>query len=333
MLKKSITFVISVAALCIIISCGKKGDPLPKQIPAPGGVGELSGEVKDGVLFLSFPIPTKNRDGSAVDDLAGFKVLRSCITCGGTFEPFREIRLDGDSGFTVVRNRVYIYDDTLVKDRKYSYMVVPFTGRGSAGDPSKVFSIQWQDPPDKPSGTVSVAVNDGIVELSWLPEPGYLYNVYRFDHGVYPLFPVNKDLLSKPFFVDTGLVNGQKYLYEVRKVKVVEKARWEGPGLRVEAMPVDLRAPAPPRAVKAEKQGSIVQLSWLANTEPDMAGYNVYRVVGRTEQKLNKTLVQDTQFTDHSVGKNRYVAYYVTSVDTSGNESEQSREITVILKE
>ncbi len=44
-----------------------------------GGVGEISGEVKDGVLFLSFPLPTKNIDGTDVVDLAGFKILKSCV--------------------------------------------------------------------------------------------------------------------------------------------------------------------------------------------------------------------------------------------------------------
>jgi hypothetical protein len=118
------------------------------------------------------------------------------------------------------------------------------------GDSSKVFSIQWQDPPAKPAGTVAVIVSDGSVELSWLPEPGFSYNVYRYDKGIYPLFPANKDLLTKPPFVDTGLKNGQKYIYEVRKVKVQEKMRWEGEGLRAEATPIDLKPPSMPGGVR-----------------------------------------------------------------------------------
>jgi hypothetical protein len=333
LLRKSVTLILSIGILCLVISCGKKGNPLPKQQPVPGGIGELSGEVKDGVLFISFAIPTKNMDGSDVVDLAGFKIQKSCVSCGGTFEAFKEIRLDEEKGFAIASNRVYIYDDNLVSGQKYSYMVSPFTSKGAVGDSSKVFSIQWQDPPGKPSGTVAVTVNDGMVELSWLPEPGFSYNVYRHDNGVYPLFPLNRDLLASPFFVETGLKNGQKYTYEVRKVKVVEKKNWEGEGLRVEATPIDLKPPVAPGGVKAEKRGSVVQVSWLQNKDDDAAGYNVYRVIGRTEQKLTKTPIKDTIFIDHTVGDNRYLSYYVTSVDLSGNESEPSREIIIILKE
>jgi len=74
-------------------------------------------------------------------------------------------------------------------------------------------------------------------------------------------------------------------------------------------------------------------VSWLENTEGDIAGYNVYRIVGRSEQKLTRTPVRGTQFIDQSLGEHRFLSYYVTSVDLSGNESEPSREIIIIVKE
>ena len=74
-------------------------------------------------------------------------------------------------------------------------------------------------------------------------------------------------------------------------------------------------------------------MSWLENTESDLAGYNVYRIVGKSEQKLTRTPIKETQFIDHSLGDNRFLSYYVTSVDLSGNESEPSRETIIIVKE
>lgn len=333
MLRKSIILILSLGIICVAVSCGKKGDPLPKQQPVLGGVGDVSGEVKDGVLFLSFALPTKNMDGSEVVDLAGFKILRSCVSCEEAFETFKEIRLEEEKGFTISGNKVFIYDDTLVSGYLYSYKVMPFTSRGVMGDSSKVFTIQWQDPPSRPAGNINVKESDGRIELSWPKEDGFFYNVYRYDNGSYPLFPINKDLLSRSLFVDSGLINGQRYMYEIRKVKVVEKRKWEGEGLRVEATPKDLTPPSIPQGIKAEKRGSIVEVSWLKNTENDLAGYNVYRVIGRSEQKLTKIPTKETQFIDHSLGSNRFVSYYVTSVDISGNESEPSREIIIIVKE
>lgn len=333
MLRKSVTLILSLVIICLVISCGKKGNPSPKQQPVLGGIGDLSGEVKDGVLFLSFTIPTKNIDGSDVVDLVGFKILKSCVSCEETFETFKEVRLEDEKGFTIARNKVFIYDDNLVNGYRYSYMVRPFTSRGALGDSSKIFSIQWLQPPSKPAGKVTIKENDGRVELSWPKEEGFFYNVYRYDNGLYPLFPINQDLLSSGFFVESGLKNGQKYIYEIRKVKVVEKKNWEGEGLRVEATPKDLTPPSVPRGIKGEKRGSIVQLSWLENTESDLAGYNVYRIVGKSEQKLTRIPIKETQFIDHNLGDNRFLSYYVTSVDLSGNESEPSRETIIIVKE
>ncbi len=334
LIKKSVIFLILSIGICsVMVACGKKGNPVPKKLPEPGGIRDLSGEIKDGVLFLSFTIPAKNQDGTEIVDLTGFKVLKSCTSCNGVFEPFREVLLDADRGFTVVNGRVYIYDDDLVDNYQYAYRVHPVTARGMAGDGSNTFSIRWQDPPSVPATTVSVKENDGKVELSWVQENGFLYNVYRHEGDTYPLFPVNREVLPKPYFVDTGLKNGQKYVYDIRKVVEQGAIRKEGPGLKVGATPKDLTAPSMPQQVKAQRADTAVQITWLANKEGDLAGYNVYRLIRGKGQKLNQALVSDPLFVDRRAGASRYPSYYVTAVDTAGNESEQSREVTVIPTE
>lgn len=331
--QKSVILILSVCMCFLVISCGKKGNPLPKKLPEPGGIRDLSGEIKDGVLFLSFSIPTKNQDGSDIEELSGFRVLKSCTSCGGAFEPFREVLLEGDRGFTVVNGRLYIYDDDLRNDYQYAYRVHPVTTSGTAGDPSNTFSIRWQNPPPAPDMTVSVKEDDGKIELSWPEEAGFSYNVYRRDGEIYSLFPVNKELLVKPYFVEMGLKNGQKYVYDVRKVKEQGGIQWEGAGLKVEATPKDRSAPSVPQQVKAEKKGTVVQISWITNKEGDIAGYNVYRLVAGKGRKLNEALVGKPLFIDRGTGASRYSSYYVTAVDTAGNESERSQEATAIPME
>lgn len=328
-----LTLALSIGILCLIISCGKKGDPLPKGLPVPGGIGDLSGEVRDGVLFLSFTMPTKNKDGSDIVDLGGFRVMKSCSNCNAAFGTLKEIRLDDTSGFTIQGTRLYVYDDDLATGYRYAYKVHPVTEKGTAGDASNVFLIQWQEPPPKPAGPVSVKVNDGAVELSWQQDEGYSYNVYRHDENMYPLFPANKELLAQPFFVDTGLKNGQKYLYEIRKVKEKGGLRWEGEGLKVEATPRDLTPPSVPMGAKAEKRGNAARVSWTASEGKDLAGYHVYRLIAGKAQRLTKVPVRETFYVDHDIAPYRYLSYYVTSVDLSGNESEPSTESVVVLKE
>ncbi len=332
MLKRYIV-IISIALLVIISSCGKKGDPMPRMLPLPSGINDLSGAVKDGVLFLSFSSPALNRDGAETKDLGGFKILRNCGTCvAGTFELFKDIRLDENKGYALYENRIYIYDEDLANGSQYSYKVHPYTKRGTLGDASNVFTIRWETPPDRPRN-VSAKEDDRRIELSWSKEEGFLYNVYRYEDGAYPLFPLNRNPLAVSLYADSGLENGKTYRYEVRKVSVKGGVRWEGQGVALDVIPKDKTPPAVPLDVKAERKGNTVVITWKESPDKDLAGYNIYRIGAGTAQKLNTELTRDTTFIDPVVPDLRYVSYYVTSVDTSGNESRQSRELIVILRE
>jgi fibronectin type 3 domain-containing protein len=72
-----------------------------------------------------------------------------------------------------------------------------------------------------------------------------------------------------------------------------------------------------------------VELVWTANAEPDLAGYNVYRLENQAVQRVNKELVRTPIFRDATAPQGTTVSYYVTAVDLSGNESKGSKQETV----
>ncbi len=74
--------------------------------------------------------------------------------------------------------------------------------------------------------------------------------------------------------------------------------------------------------------GGGIRLSWSANSEPDLAGYNVYRatVSGGLYTKLNTSLITATSYDDAISGGPFF--YVVTAVDTSLNESVRSSEVS-----
>ena len=330
-MRKQHILIISVAFLLLIAACGKKGPPVPMRVPLPGGIRDLTGEVKDGVLFLSFTIPSTDVAGKPVTDLAGFSVFKNCSTCVGGFAPWKEVRLDEKQGYTIVNGRFYIYDDDLMVGKQYSYRVHPMTKLGTLGAASNIYAINWQSVPDPPEG-VSAKAEDGKVELMWTKKDDLLYNVYRVIGHAYSLTPVNPGPLSTPAFADSGLKNGETYRYEVRAVLVRPAGgRWEGRGMRVEATPKDTTPPAAPEDVKAERKAQGVLITWTMNKEPDLAGFNVYRTDSGKTGKLNKTPVKGAEFLDDRLPDLRYVSYYVTGVDTSGNESGKSKELIIIL--
>ena len=253
--KKYIVIVsICIVVILLCLSCGKKTDPRPMALPIPGGINDLSGEVKDGVLFLSFSVPSKNADGSEVKDLAGFKAYKACGTCLGGFEPYRDLNLEEKKGYTLYGGKIYFYDDDLMAGIEYSYRVYPYTKKETRGDGSNIFKVRWQNPPG-PVKNLSAKGDDEKAELSWDKEEGFSYNVYRYANGTYPLFPVNKGPLTAASYLDLGLENGKQYTYEVRKVQARDGLLLEGEGAKITATPIDRTPPPRPADVKAEKTG------------------------------------------------------------------------------
>lgn len=75
-----------------------------------------------------------------------------------------------------------------------------------------------------------------------------------------------------------------------------------------------------------------VTATWSANSESDLAGYNIYRSTtsGSGYMKINSSVIIKTaspQYVDNFTGSVEGDYYYVvTAVDTSGNESTYSNE-------
>jgi fibronectin type 3 domain-containing protein len=86
--------------------------------------------------------------------------------------------------------------------------------------------------------------------------------------------------------------------------------------------------PSTPTGLAAVASGAGIALSWNDNTEPNLAGYNVYRsnASGGTYTKINSTLILASDFND--VAAPIGTSYYkVTAVDTAGNESLKSVDV------
>jgi hypothetical protein len=330
---KSYTLILSLCVLALVIAgCGKKASPVPKGLPIPAGVGDLRGDVRDGVLLISFSIPKKNQDGTPLNDLAGFRILKSCGGCGGGYEPWKSVAMTDRQGFTTRGGRLYTYDNDLREGFDYGYRVFPFSTKGVTGGGSNTFLISWKEPPGPLRG-LTIGEEDSMLVFSWTGRPGLLYNIYRWEDGVYPVSPMNTSPLATPQFVDSGLQNGKQYKYEVRAVRMDRGTAFEGEGTAVSGTPRDKTPPLQPAGPRLERKDTSVFLSWTGNTESDLAGYNVYRVVSGKPTKINNILVVPPHFVDERPGPERYISYYVTAVDKSGNESDGSQEQVIILKE
>ncbi len=129
---------------------------------------------------------------------------------------------------------------------------------------------------------------------------------------------------------DTSFQFGHTYFYDVRQVmqfgtETVESADSAPAVLTAK----DIFPPAVPQGLEAvavpatNGAAASIELTWTINSEPDWAGYNVYRseLAERPGQKLNSELLLAPTFRDMSIIPGKSYFYRVGALDQSGNES------------
>lgn len=98
-----------------------------------------------------------------------------------------------------------------------------------------------------------------------------------------------------------------------------------GCGSETTTSPTSVEAPIlPPQDVMARQMPSgDVIITWTANTQSNLRGYNVYRleVGGTAIQKLTVTPTNNTRHIDGNVEWTKAYEYRVTSVSVKGSES------------
>jgi hypothetical protein len=142
--------------------------------------------------------------------------------------------------------------------------------------------------------------------------------------------------------LDRTAVRGQRYLYRAQRIRTVELSgnKFELRGQVSSPVTLEMTdrfAPAAPTGLAAvpSTDGSVagIDLSWQANTEADVAGYNVYRREGSSGfERLTAKPVLGPAFSDTKAISGSTYIYRVTAVDVSGNESSPSSEVTETVK-
>lgn len=95
----------------------------------------------------------------------------------------------------------------------------------------------------------------------------------------------------------------------------------------------DTAPPAAPTGVTAVKASGSVQVTWNANSEPDLQGYSVYRATDAAGPytKVTSAIVTNPNWLDSSPPATTDVWYQVTASDVSDNESARSAAFHLVL--
>jgi hypothetical protein len=138
---------------------------------------------------------------------------------------------------------------------------------------------------------------------------------------------------TRETFTVTGLTSGTVYYFALRTSD--DAGNWSGISnvLRWDWV-VDTAPPAAPGGISAAREGGSVRVRWASNSEPDLAGYTVWRALaaGGPYSALNGTLLTTNQFLDSSIPAGADALWYqITASDETGNVSARSASATVSL--
>jgi len=98
---------------------------------------------------------------------------------------------------------------------------------------------------------------------------------------------------------------------------------------------LDTAPPATPTGASAALEGGVnVRMRWSANSEPDLAGYLVYRALaaGGPFTRLTGSAIAATNYLDAPAPDTLSAWYAVSAVDATGNESARTGAVRVILR-
>jgi hypothetical protein len=127
-------------------------------------------------------------------------------------------------------------------------------------------------------------------------------------------------------FLDPTAEFGKKYSYLAQAFIDLDAHREAQSDLSHEQTltPEDKFPPAAPANLRATASANSVELSWDANTEPDLAGYRIYRALNGGAFEKIADVNEIPAYSDKPVEAGKTYRYVVTAVDKSGNESARS---------
>jgi chitodextrinase len=271
----------------------------PPDTTAPSAPSNLAASPGDAQLSLSWGASTDNVG------VTGYRIIRN-----------------GTQVATVGGSTLSYTDTGLVNGAIYSYTARAVDAAGNVSSDSNTATATPQASPDiippaAPTGLTATA-GDAQVELDWADNSESdldHYNVYR--DGTQVASP------SASNFTDPALTNGTSYSYQVTAVDHSgnESAKSSSVSAIPQAAP-DTTAPAAPTGLTATAGDSQVSLDWADSPESDFSHYNVYR------NGVKVASPSGSAHTDTGLTNGTTYDYYVTAVDTSGNESAKSASVS-----
>ena len=232
-------------------------------------------------------------------------------------------------------------DKTAPRGVPVYYRVVAADNKGNESPLSGPATMlaEDKDPPGPVERLLSkINEQERTVELTWrAPDDKDLngYHVYSGPDASHlmritsnPLEPEKKASFTDMGYEDRGLEPGRSLVYAVT---AIDNSYNESPREILEVKIPDNIPPEPPAgiSIRPTREGA-VSISWQPILCFDLASYKVYRSDSKKYDLIAEIDKTGSSLLDTEAERGRQYRYYITAIDTSGNESKASlvKEIT-----
>lgn len=303
------------AAVILCSGCGYVGEPLPPALHIPRRVLDLAAVERGGQVVVHFTAPVQTTEGL---DIRKMGVIDLRVTPGGDpaaaklFHPV-------PGGQTRIEHAVSAAE-WVGKDVVIEVRIPSPKGRDSGW--SNPVALTVVPPLAQPPAPEVQAVSEGV-RVTW-PGSAPRYRFYRRVGETRALLAET----DRSEYLDTTAEYGKTYHYSVQGAQTGGNIRAESEiSPEASITPEDRFPPAVPKGLAAVPSTGSIELTWDRNTEPDLAGYRVYRAEGSGVLEGQPDVLQTPGFSDRKIEPGRMYRYAVSSVDKTGNESKMSEPV------
>jgi len=356
--RKLLVFPLALVLARTLTGCGSPAAPEPPSLNLPVPVANLSAARIGNTVHLTWTMPKRTTDR------VGLRHPVTATICRGT----ENAACTEVGTVDVAPGAQGTYADTLPSDLaqnpdrllRYEVFLRNHAGK-SAGPSNPAYSAAGRSPAAV-TGLTAQMRPEGVV-LGWTPisDSGraVVMRIERVQLTVpaptetrrSPLAPApapaaqtlavhTRDGVDPGHAIDASATLNQRYRYTLERVATLapgaQSVEIQGPASEaLEIATKDTFAPAVPQGLVAvaDSAGGAIDLSWIPDSEPDLAAYHIYRrdLQGSAPAGQIASVGVETSFRDTAVEAGHTYAYSVSAVDQTGNESNRSSEVNETL--
>ncbi|MDI6793474.1 MAG: hypothetical protein QME81_11520 [bacterium] len=290
---------------------------LPKDTQPPGPPVELSFEVKERKVYLSWQPPEDK-------DVMGYYIYR-----GETKDRFMRITPTTCKELEFADKGYEEKGHWPGKTFYYGVTSVDYALNESEKQVMEVL-IPDDEPPLSPAAIYANTTKEGQIKIGWQPSMSLDaagYKLYREKEG--EELKLLEAFEGKVYsYLDAEVEKGKRYGYQVTAIDRFENE--SEPTDRAYAVPSDIVPPPAPGEITAIATDEGVNIQWKEVDIDDLSGYNVYRSDYHSGiyERLNQEILSKPGFLDEKGKAGHY--YRVTTIDTSGHENDRVRPVKAV---